>query len=305
MKCWIIFGIIFLSFSVEINGQFTEKKNWCMSTCDGAGDEMKNTKSIFMNMRAPSVRSTTFDKKVHFPIRAVFITDKITSLEKSQISITIENLNKSFKDAAISFSLESLSALKSGYYLEDLMSNNFETYNSFSLENDSEKFITLYVFPHGRPLCNISETSISCSRTGGFSYILSEKTNNVVLSRFDILDFKIVAHEFGHFFGLYHTFEEDQFGKDNFDKQDCMVLGDCLCDTPPDPGAIFEVYVNYTLCEMSGYANSEGFVYKPKLNNYMTYYKPCYLTEYEFSKGQLEVLNYAANSNFRIKFAKP
>ncbi|MEL6721318.1 MAG: M43 family zinc metalloprotease, partial [Bacteroidota bacterium] len=35
-------------------------------------------------------------------------------------------------------------------------------------------------------------------------------------------------HEFGHYFDLYHTFEE------NCSNDDCLLNGDLVCDTPPD-----------------------------------------------------------------------
>jgi hypothetical protein len=147
----------------------------------------------------------------------------------------------------------------------------------------------------------VTPTSISCGRSGGFSYILSEATNNIVLSAFDVEDDKIIVHEMGHFFGLYHTFEEVMFGKDNF-VEDCNIAGDCLCDTPPDPGSGYEVFVNHSLCEMKGFSHDNGNIYKPLINNYMAYYKPCYMKEYSFTPNQSEILRLAAESGLRRRF---
>jgi len=46
----------------------------------------------------------------------------------------------------------------------------------------------------------------------------------------------VVAHEFGHFFDLYHTQESAFFGYE--DVNNCSNTGDLCCDTPPDPGLI-------------------------------------------------------------------
>ena len=164
--------------------------------------------------------------------------------------------------------------------------------------------LTIYVLDHSKDFCTISDHSISCSRTGGFSYILSDRTNNVVISRFDLLDQKILAHELGHFFGLYHTFEEALFGKDDFNPENCHLKGDRICDTPPDPGALFEIYVNYSICEMKGFKTKDGHEYKPKLENFMSYYKPCYLKEYQFTPQQKMVMQKASMLSIRQKFVR-
>ena len=52
------------------------------------------------------------------------------------------------------------------------------------------------------------------------------------------------------FSDLYHTFEDYQFGKEKADGSNCAEAGDRLCDTPADPGSIYEVHVNYSLCEI-------------------------------------------------------
>jgi hypothetical protein len=120
---------------------------------------------------------------------------------------------------------------------------------------------------------------------------------------FDVNDYKVIVHEMGHFFGLYHTFEEVQFGKDDF-KGDCNIVGDCLCDTPPDPGTIYEVYVNYSKCRMQDLFHENGNQYMPLIENYMGYYKPCYMKQFSFTENQIEVLNLSARSEFREGFKK-
>ena len=124
------------------------------------------------------------------------------------------------------------------------------------------------------------------------------------MSKFDLRDSKIVAHEFGHFFGLYHTFEESLFGKDSFDPDQCATTGDLICDTAPDPGSIFEVYVNYTACEMIGLKDLSGNEYLPIIENYMSYYKPCYLTEYSFTEQQEMVMKMSSQLPIRKKLSR-
>jgi hypothetical protein len=54
-----------------------------------------------------------------------------------------------------------------------------------------------------------------------------DNTDGVVLL-FNVLNSEVLAHETGHYLGLYHTF---QGGCLNYN---CLLDGDCVCDTPPD-----------------------------------------------------------------------
>jgi len=181
----------------------------------------------------------------------------------------IDNLNKSFVETNLVFYIERTDVILSKLKLEDLSKNLYEPYNKFSNKYDKPDLISIYVFEHDKEFCGINNNSISCGRTGGFSYILSEKTNNLVMSRFDLSDIKVFAHEMGHFWGLYHTFEDYQFGKDDFSNENCAILGDRICDTPPDPGT-----------------------------------KPCYLKEFSFTPGQIVVMKVAATLPIRAKFIR-
>jgi len=89
-------------------------------------------------------------------------------------------------------------------FIEDLSRNEGNLYVKFSNQHDLDNVITVFILDHAKDFCTFTGNSISCSRTGGFSFILSTLANNIVLSKFDLEDPKIIAHEMGHFFGLYH-----------------------------------------------------------------------------------------------------
>lgn len=288
--------------------QITETKDPCLSKCDAAGDELKNTTEIHDILNDGNKMEVMHaDSNIyHFPLRIGFIQtsegDPNTTLKS--ITNTIDILNDGFEKAGIRFSIASIDTIISPLNISLLQENFYEAYDQFSATHDLKDTISLYLFDYDPNLCRTEGNAISCGRTGGFSYILSERSNNVVLSKFDLEDHKIIIHEFGHFFGLYHTFEEHQFGREAISRDNCATTGDRICDTPADPGTLYEVYVNYSTCRMIGNKDAEsGNFYSPLINNYMSYYKPCYLQQYEFTPMQLEVIRVAAMSDLRKRFA--
>ena len=261
-------------------------------------EQMQNDSILQVLTEADSLR---------FPIRFVFVKEASTITKEDSLNIksVLHGLNRAFKDTKFVFSQHEIELLRSATRIEDLSRNENNKYITFSQKYDKRDMITLYILDHKKDFCDITETTVSCSRTGGFSFILSSITNNIVISSFDLRDPKIVAHEFGHFFGLYHTFEEGLYGKDDFDEERCYLTGDRICDTPPDPGTIFEIYVNYSICEMEGFVDPLGNEYKPLIENYMSYYKPCYLREYTFTPQQEFAMKIAATLHIRKKFSRP
>ena len=284
----------------------SERKDWCMSQCDLAGDERANAAQIYAQVDDYALGQNSAPDAMVFPIRVGIIQsgNEGSEVKKAKAYQAIKNLNAAFARTGLKFIMDRIEIISSDLKIEDLSHNYYQPYDDFSATHDLDSMISLFIFDHAEDFCQTTTTSISCGRKGGFSYILSAKTNNVALSTFDLDDQKIIAHEFGHFFGLYHTFEESQYGKDYPGNNACDQAGDRICDTPPDPGSVYEVYVNYFNCEMVGFRDSTGLEYQPLITNYMSYYKPCYLREYTFTLGQVEVLRSAAMSSLRQKFSR-
>ena len=307
MRYILLYILIMLSTVLVSAQQVIEAKNWCLSRCDLVGDEKENAELIYLKLANDSIKNYNNSKEIlRFPLRIGIVQrDSLDiSLKEIRVRQAIYRLNQAFKPVGLLFYIDRVDVILSDLYLEDLSEDLYQPYNDFSDKYRLDSTISLYIFDHKKDFCRVTPLSISCGRIGGFSYVLSRRTNNVVMSKFDLSDQKIMAHEFGHFFGLYHTFEERQFGKDDFDPDNCALVGDRICDTPPDPGAVFEIYVNYSDCEMLGFKNDSGQVYKPLIENYMSYYKPCYMKEYSFTPGQIEVMRTAAHSDLRKRFSR-
>jgi Metallo-peptidase family M12B Reprolysin-like len=84
----------------------------------------------------------------------------------------------------------------------------------------------------------------------------------------------ILAHEMGHCFGLYHTFETAH-GVENVNRnggcRDCDTDGDLICDTPADKDTDPD-FIAPATCEYTGLARDEcGVPYQMAPTNIMTY----------------------------------
>ena len=178
---------------------------WCQSECNAAGDEKSNTELIEKIRKNIDPNDENFGNEIlTFWLRVGVVTDRSTPIYVSQNEIekTVAILNEGFTNAFVRFELVDVETVYSPLLISDLSKDGYQPYRQFSLENDRPDIITLFLFDYDKDLCKQEGSSISCSRSGGFSYVLSRSTNNIVMSKFELGDHKVVIHEFGHFFGF-------------------------------------------------------------------------------------------------------
>jgi Pregnancy-associated plasma protein-A len=119
-----------------------------------------------------------------------------------------------------------------------------------------------------------------------------------------------MAHELGHVFGLYHTFEP-AFGAESVSRtnscKDCDDDGDLLCSTPADPDDANNYLGNNTTnpgCVYTGAKLDEcNAVYMPDVTNIMAYgLRSC---RNNFTSGQGDRMRYVLvnNSPFLVVIA--
>lgn len=164
-------------------------------------------------------------------------------------------LNQKFKPANIQFTLKKVESYFSKASLDGLYFNpKFE--REFSVGHYSPYAINLYIF-------NESENVI------GFTHYPTDNIQRIYIAQNKLFDPSLI-HEFGHYFGLLHTFERT--GR-SLNTTDCNFIGDKICDTPIDiPDASFVE----SECRLSKdfFAESGEKIY-PDMSNFMSYYGEC------------------------------
>ena len=170
---------------------------------------------------------------------------------------------------------------------------------AIAVPNDVPKVINMYfsnrLSASGNNLCGYS------SFPGG--------TDRIFMANGCTSSGNTLAHELGHYFGLYHP-HEVAFGAELVDGSNCTTDGDKLCSTPADPNLTGRV--NSSNCSYTGDSkDANGDFYVPMIENIMSYSPDqCQdiftLEQYEKMRGILEIDRDYLNleySSFAIVFS--
>jgi hypothetical protein len=190
----------------------------------------------------------------------------------AKVNTMISSLNAAFAPIGVSFSLCEVEFI-----------SNFKYFVFFNLTDEPEvnamyndaNMINIYcpdrVF--------VGNSIPAAVEVGGYSPLGGSTSNNTVLVA--KADSSVAIHELGHFFGLYHTFE-DSNGLEYVNGSNCTLAGDLICDTEADFNG--KIYATAFLgCNYIGnLADGNGDPYSPMISNFMSY-SPCAC---KFTRGQ-------------------
>lgn len=140
--------------------------------------------------------------------------------------------------------------------------------------------------------------SFDRTNLGGYAFFPDEDaigtTRSFILDEDDESDLanRLIPHELGHNFGLFHTFGNTGIGTNELVTRgagaNCTEAGDELCDTPADPyGMPGASVLEVNGCEVyNGTAvDAQGNRFVPSSTNLMSYYFPC---THDFTPGQYD-----------------
>ncbi len=196
--------------------------------------------------------------------------------DSAGVQQALDNLNQAFERSGISFR-----------YCEIDSVENYK-YNGFSIDAEIEEVKTLFykagvinIFVVEGILINGITTFIE-----GHTFFPGGD-DIIIITRQEFL-LNGLPHQMGHFFGLYHTFE-DGFGSEYVDGSNCATSGDLICDTPADiTVAIFDCIPNNTMTD------ANGDKYHHPFDNMMSAARSCRCT---FSIAQLNKMVYNLHNN--------
>ncbi|WP_246202120.1 GEVED domain-containing protein [Spirosoma agri] len=171
--------------------------------------------------------------------------------------------------------------------------DNDNLYNSFPAYNET--------ITNGHDALNAMNqyyvNGFNQSGLGGYANFPANNINSTrsfILNESDEIDLanRLLPHELGHSFNLYHTFGNSGSGTTELVTRgagaNCTIAGDELCDTPADPYGLSGAnvpYINGCQTYTGSATDANGERYAPSISNIMSYYFPC---THDFTPGQYE-----------------
>lgn len=232
-----------------------------------------------------SIQGLTTCLNKELSIQVIIVTDSTNATNVAQADLIdmIDSLNSTFSPICLSFKICAI---------DTVFNYNYDEWHQ---GEEEEAFRSLYAKMNVINLVLVS-TIIDPGGAAGYAPLgnsmpLAPHYDMIVMEKTGITE-NVLHHEMGHFFGLYHTFE-NMMGVELVDGSNCIVAGDLLCDTPAD---IDPAPIPTTACIWSGTnTDPNGDYYTPMLGNLMSYHPGVcgmFVTNDQFNKVIYSYLNF-------------
>ncbi len=131
----------------------------------------------------------------------------------------LDNLNEAYASMDISF----MACGQTKFIDNSPLHTNFDKDQDDSKLNQYDDLFVLNIYIVG-----------DLDGLNGYAKFPEDQEDRVVIEAENALT-STVIHEVGHYFSLLHTYSTSR-GTEFVDGSNCLVSGDLICDTPPDPG---------------------------------------------------------------------
>ncbi len=230
-----------------------------------------------------TLRKTTLD----LPLQVIIVTSETGSerFERNEIDNLLLHANETFGKIGIKFHLkgDSVTTFISDEFV------NFETRNEANLRAKFDRTDAINIY-FVKSILNENGTRLS-----GYTSLptLSVNSNrlffsygNNTIAEYNLLLEKTFLHEMGHYFGLLHTFQDND-SPDISERElvtrgvgaNCSFTGDLICDTQADPysstSGLLGSFCNEITVTFSGSSDVNGDAFNPDTDNIMSYYVGC------------------------------
>lgn len=188
----------------------------------------------------------------------------------------IDLINRAFEDSGILFFI-----CGSPLYMDGDLTFNFDSGDALNRREYVPNTINVYFVDNVT-----SNSGLSLCGYAQLPFIGEEADRYIMMNKDCATDGATLIHEFGHFYGLFHT-HETRFGREFVDGSNCTTAGDQVCDTAADPDLS-----NPDLMSGCNYIGKildpKGTIYLPPVTNFMSY-APSSCQSF-FTTGQSELM---------------
>ncbi len=234
--------------------------------------------------------------------------DQTGGLSLQEMNDGMSKVNKTFLRAGKGIQFY-LAGEKPNYADDSTFSTFLSEVKDASSKTTEERAVAKFAVKNAINLFSAGRVTSGKKELGGYAYFprVDNGSNLIVMSNsvFNDKD-NTLTHEFGHYFGLPHTF--DRTNSEDISERElvtrlktetkgrkpanCDTGGDMICDTPSDPYDFKPKVVNCVYSDTT-LKDANGDLYNPMTNNIMDYY---FCTSIVLTPGQFNVMGGAALS---------
>ncbi len=271
----IFLKFVFLLFAITITSKFVFAQYTNELTPEYYAYAQARNANIEQNQLLPCLNKT-------LTVSLFLVKDSLgeVNIDLNDIYTAFDTLNSLFSPICLSFKICSIDSIDN-YQWDTLKVNDDNGYQEEQqLVTNFHKDSTINVY-FVTAFKGLPQATGFTSYPGG--------ADNIFILKDNVLDMSI-PHEFGHFFGLLHTFGNGN-ATELVNESNCETAGDFLCDTEADPSPDLPgAYSADNNCELLQHLKDiNDQFYMPPTDNIMSYYGRC---RKRFTKQQYRIMAY-------------